>query len=184
MVFACADSRCCPSVTLGLQPGEAFTIRNIAAMVPPYDKVRMPAGWLVDVFPSSGWRPFFALPACIDSVAFISRTAEQVRRHRGRHRVRRLRPQGGGPHRHWPQPLRWHQGAPLPPGRRSRHLVSHGETKVSDHLPATPCSIMPLTRGCSLFVWRCAQPLRRGLGQDRLPGQEEGAERAPPCSVR
>ncbi|XP_039809246.1 carbonic anhydrase, chloroplastic-like isoform X3 [Panicum virgatum] len=38
MVFACADSRCCPSVTLGLQPGEAFTIRNIAAMVPPYDK--------------------------------------------------------------------------------------------------------------------------------------------------
>ena len=140
MVFACADSRCCPSVTLGLQPGEAFTMRNIAAMVPPYDKVRMPAGWLVDVFPSSGWRPFFALPACIDSVAFISRTAEQVRRHRGRHRVRRLRPQGGGPHRHWPQPLRWHQGAPLPPGRRSRHLVSHGEHKVSGHLPATPAA--------------------------------------------
>nr|AGT17161.1 carbonic anhydrase [Saccharum hybrid cultivar R570] len=40
MVFACADSRVCPSVTLGLQPGEAFTVRNIAAMVPPYDKVR------------------------------------------------------------------------------------------------------------------------------------------------
>lgn len=39
MVFACSDSRCCPSVTLGLQPGEAFTVRNIAAMVPPYDKV-------------------------------------------------------------------------------------------------------------------------------------------------
>ncbi|RLM92046.1 carbonic anhydrase 2 [Panicum miliaceum] len=38
MVFACSDSRCCPSVTLGLQPGEAFTVRNIAAMVPPYDK--------------------------------------------------------------------------------------------------------------------------------------------------
>jgi carbonic anhydrase len=27
-------------VTLGLQPGEAFTVRNIASMVPPYDKVR------------------------------------------------------------------------------------------------------------------------------------------------
>nr|AYJ71803.1 beta-carbonic anhydrase 2P3b isoform A [Garnotia stricta var. longiseta] len=40
MVFACADSRVCPSVTLGLQPGEAFTIRNIAAMVPGYDKNR------------------------------------------------------------------------------------------------------------------------------------------------
>jgi len=40
MVFACADSRVCPSVTLGLLPGEAFTVRNIAAMVPGYDKVR------------------------------------------------------------------------------------------------------------------------------------------------
>ncbi|KAJ1284487.1 hypothetical protein BS78_03G208100 [Paspalum vaginatum] len=40
MVFACADSRVCPSVTLGLQPGEAFTMRNIAAMVPAYDKNR------------------------------------------------------------------------------------------------------------------------------------------------
>ncbi|XP_066312186.1 carbonic anhydrase, chloroplastic-like isoform X2 [Miscanthus floridulus] len=40
MVFACADSRVCPSVTLGLQPGEAFTVRNIAAMVPPYDKTK------------------------------------------------------------------------------------------------------------------------------------------------
>jgi hypothetical protein len=40
MVFACSDSRVCPSVTLGLQPGEAFTVRNIAAMVPAYDKVR------------------------------------------------------------------------------------------------------------------------------------------------
>jgi carbonic anhydrase len=39
MVFACADSRVCPSVTLGLEPGEAFTVRNIAAMVPAYDKV-------------------------------------------------------------------------------------------------------------------------------------------------
>jgi carbonic anhydrase len=38
MVFACADSRVCPSVTLGLEPGEAFTVRNISAMVPPYCK--------------------------------------------------------------------------------------------------------------------------------------------------
>ncbi|KAL6615658.1 hypothetical protein ACP70R_037928 [Stipagrostis hirtigluma subsp. patula] len=40
MVFACADSRVCPSVTLGLEPGEAFTVRNIANMVPAYDKNR------------------------------------------------------------------------------------------------------------------------------------------------
>jgi len=40
MVFACSDSRVCPSVTLGLQPGEAFAVRNIASMVPPYDKTR------------------------------------------------------------------------------------------------------------------------------------------------
>ncbi|KAK3164877.1 hypothetical protein QOZ80_1AG0026000 [Eleusine coracana subsp. coracana] len=40
MVFSCADSRVCPSVTLGLQPGEAFTVRNIANMVPSYDKSR------------------------------------------------------------------------------------------------------------------------------------------------
>jgi Carbonic anhydrase len=39
MVFACADSRVCPSVMLTFQPGEAFTIRNIANMVPPFDKV-------------------------------------------------------------------------------------------------------------------------------------------------
>ncbi|TVU01154.1 hypothetical protein EJB05_53401 [Eragrostis curvula] len=38
MVFSCADSRCCPSVTLGLNPGEAFTVRNIASMIGPYDK--------------------------------------------------------------------------------------------------------------------------------------------------
>ncbi|CAM0881809.1 unnamed protein product [Alopecurus aequalis] len=38
MVFACADSRVCPSVTLGLEPGEAFTVRNIANMVPSYCK--------------------------------------------------------------------------------------------------------------------------------------------------
>ena len=41
MVFACADSRVCPSVVINFQPGEAFTIRNIANMVPPYDKVHL-----------------------------------------------------------------------------------------------------------------------------------------------
>ncbi|XP_074568029.1 carbonic anhydrase 2-like [Curcuma longa] len=41
MVFACSDSRVCPSVVLGFQPGEAFSVRNIAAMVPPYDQVML-----------------------------------------------------------------------------------------------------------------------------------------------
>uniref|UniRef100_A0A0E0E505 Carbonic anhydrase n=1 Tax=Oryza meridionalis TaxID=40149 RepID=A0A0E0E505_9ORYZ len=36
MVIACADSRVCPSSVLGFQPGEAFTVRNIANLVPPY----------------------------------------------------------------------------------------------------------------------------------------------------
>lgn len=40
MVFACSDSRVCPSVVLGFQPGEAFIVRNIAAMVPPYCQKR------------------------------------------------------------------------------------------------------------------------------------------------
>ncbi|XP_074560455.1 carbonic anhydrase 2-like [Curcuma longa] len=40
MVFACADSRVCPSVVFNFQPGEAFTVRNIANIVPPQDKTR------------------------------------------------------------------------------------------------------------------------------------------------
>ncbi|XP_031496057.1 carbonic anhydrase 2-like isoform X1 [Nymphaea colorata] len=40
MVFACSDSRVCPSHVMQLQPGEAFMVRNIANMVPPYDQVR------------------------------------------------------------------------------------------------------------------------------------------------
>ncbi|URD75013.1 carbonic anhydrase, partial [Musa troglodytarum] len=40
MVFACADSRVCPSVVLDFQPGEAFTVRNIANIVPPYDQTK------------------------------------------------------------------------------------------------------------------------------------------------
>ncbi|VAH61988.1 unnamed protein product [Triticum turgidum subsp. durum] len=46
MVFACADSRVCPSVTLGLEPGEAFTIRNIANMVPSYCKEQVRRCWI------------------------------------------------------------------------------------------------------------------------------------------
>ncbi|GFS45107.1 carbonic anhydrase 2 [Actinidia rufa] len=40
MVFACSDSRVCPSHILGFQPGDAFMVRNIANMVPAYDKIR------------------------------------------------------------------------------------------------------------------------------------------------
>ncbi|CAN8253871.1 unnamed protein product, partial [Cochlearia groenlandica] len=35
MVIGCADSRVCPSYVLGFQPGEAFTIRNVANLVTP-----------------------------------------------------------------------------------------------------------------------------------------------------
>ncbi|KAK7361873.1 hypothetical protein VNO77_03962 [Canavalia gladiata] len=40
LVFACSDSRVCPSHVLDFQPGEAFMVRNIANMVPPYDKTK------------------------------------------------------------------------------------------------------------------------------------------------
>ncbi|XP_030454367.2 beta carbonic anhydrase 5, chloroplastic-like isoform X1 [Syzygium oleosum] len=34
MVIACVDSRVCPTNVLGLQPGEAFMVRNVANLVP------------------------------------------------------------------------------------------------------------------------------------------------------
>ncbi|XP_047970738.1 carbonic anhydrase 2-like [Salvia hispanica] len=40
MIFACSDSRVCPSHVLNIQPGEAFVVRNVANMVPPYDKTQ------------------------------------------------------------------------------------------------------------------------------------------------
>ncbi|EOY02402.1 Carbonic anhydrase 1 isoform 1 [Theobroma cacao] len=40
MVVACSDSRVCPSHVLDMQPGEAFVVRNVANMVPPYDQTR------------------------------------------------------------------------------------------------------------------------------------------------
>ncbi|KAG7592762.1 Carbonic anhydrase [Arabidopsis thaliana x Arabidopsis arenosa] len=40
LVFACADSRVSPSHILNFQLGEAFIVRNIANMVPPYDKTK------------------------------------------------------------------------------------------------------------------------------------------------
>ncbi|XP_058778667.1 carbonic anhydrase, chloroplastic-like isoform X1 [Vicia villosa] len=40
MVFACSDSRVCPSHVLDFQPGEAFVVRNVANLVPPYDQAK------------------------------------------------------------------------------------------------------------------------------------------------
>ncbi|KFK40907.1 hypothetical protein AALP_AA2G058800 [Arabis alpina] len=37
MVIGCADSRVCPSYVLGFQPGEAFTIRNVANLITPIE---------------------------------------------------------------------------------------------------------------------------------------------------
>src|ERR1700712_1567173 len=37
MVIACADSRVDPSQIFDMAPGEAFVVRNIAALVPPFE---------------------------------------------------------------------------------------------------------------------------------------------------
>ncbi|KAK9677421.1 hypothetical protein RND81_11G142200 [Saponaria officinalis] len=36
-VIACADSRVCPSNILGFQPGDAFIVRQVANLVPPFE---------------------------------------------------------------------------------------------------------------------------------------------------
>ena len=36
MVIACSDSRVDPVTIFGVQPGEIFVVRNVAALVPPY----------------------------------------------------------------------------------------------------------------------------------------------------
>ncbi|KAG6543347.1 hypothetical protein Mapa_015261 [Marchantia paleacea] len=43
MVVACADSRVCPTTILGLQPGDAFMIRNVANLIPPFEKAGNPS---------------------------------------------------------------------------------------------------------------------------------------------
>ncbi|EOY20711.1 hypothetical protein QUC31_006999 [Theobroma cacao] len=40
LVFSCSDSRVSPSVVLNFKPGEAFSGRNIANMVPQFDQLR------------------------------------------------------------------------------------------------------------------------------------------------
>jgi carbonic anhydrase len=37
MIIACADSRVCPTMLHGLEPGEAFIVRSVANLVPEYD---------------------------------------------------------------------------------------------------------------------------------------------------
>ena len=37
MIIACADSRADPAMIFDAAPGELFTVRNVAALVPPYD---------------------------------------------------------------------------------------------------------------------------------------------------
>ena len=37
MVICCSDSRVSPNMILQAQPGDVFTVRNVANLVPPYD---------------------------------------------------------------------------------------------------------------------------------------------------
>lgn len=43
MVIACSDSRVDPAIILGLQPGDAFIVRNIANMIPPFESEGYPS---------------------------------------------------------------------------------------------------------------------------------------------
>jgi carbonic anhydrase len=38
MIIACADSRADPAMIFDAAPGELFTVRNVAALIPPYDE--------------------------------------------------------------------------------------------------------------------------------------------------
>ena len=37
MIIACSDSRVDPQTIFGAVPGEMFVVRNVAALVPPYE---------------------------------------------------------------------------------------------------------------------------------------------------
>src|ERR1700733_7598603 len=43
MVIACADSRADPSMIFDAAPGELFVVRNVAALIPPYEHGQ--GGW-------------------------------------------------------------------------------------------------------------------------------------------
>ena len=38
MIIACADSRADPAMIFDAAPGELFVVRNVAALVPPYEE--------------------------------------------------------------------------------------------------------------------------------------------------
>ena len=38
MIISCADSRVDPATIFGTRPGETFVVRNVAALVPPFDQ--------------------------------------------------------------------------------------------------------------------------------------------------